>query len=103
MHVIEGGPVNAFTLPGGILVFYSHLIDEAKDSAQWRACWRTRSATPCTTIRSRAWRAQYGIDLLVSLLSGGYSDLLNTLGSAAACCWRCATAGPSSARPTPPA
>ncbi|HMK01087.1 MAG TPA: M48 family metalloprotease, partial [Reyranella sp.] len=32
VHVIEGGPVNAFTLPGGILVVYSDLIDQAKDS-----------------------------------------------------------------------
>jgi len=34
VHVMEGGPVNAFTLPGGILVFYSDLIDQAKDSSQ---------------------------------------------------------------------
>ena len=29
--IVEGGPVNAFTLPGGILVFYSDLIDQARD------------------------------------------------------------------------
>jgi beta-barrel assembly-enhancing protease len=34
VHIIKGGPVNAFTLPGGILVVYSDLIDQAKDSAQ---------------------------------------------------------------------
>ena len=35
----------------------------------------------CTTIRSRGWSRQYGIDLLAKLVSGGYSDLLNTLSS----------------------
>ena len=49
--IVEGGPVNAFTLPGGILVFYSDLIDQAKDGTRWRACWRTRSATSCTITR----------------------------------------------------
>ena len=34
VHIIEGGPVNAFTLPGGILVFYSDLIEQAKNSSQ---------------------------------------------------------------------
>src|SRR4029077_1243735 len=29
--IIRGGPVNAFTLPGGQLLFFSELIDKAHD------------------------------------------------------------------------
>ena len=32
--IVRGGPVNAFTLPGGYLVFYSKLIDDAKDGEE---------------------------------------------------------------------
>ncbi len=34
VHMIEGGPLNAFTLPGGILVFYSDLVDQARERSQ---------------------------------------------------------------------
>ncbi len=34
VHIVKGGPVNAFTLPGSILIFYSDLIEQAKDSSQ---------------------------------------------------------------------
>ena len=57
VRIVKGGPVNAFTLPGGILVFYSDLIDLRRATAtRWPACWRTRWATSCTITRSRAWR-----------------------------------------------
>jgi hypothetical protein len=51
VRIVKGGPVNAFTLPGGILVFYSDLIDKARDGneAGGRAGARDRatSRTSC--------------------------------------------------------
>ena len=51
VHVIEGGPVNAFTLPGGILGGLFRPYRPGRTARRWRAWWRTRSAMPCTIIR----------------------------------------------------
>lgn len=81
VHIIEGGPVNAFTLPGGILVFYSDLIDQAKDSSQVAGVLAHEIGHVVHHHPIKGIARQYGIDLLAKLVSGGYSDLLTTLGS----------------------
>jgi len=81
VHVIEGGPVNAFTLPGGILVVYSDLIDQAKDSSQVAGVIAHEIGHAVHFHPMKGLARQYGIDLMVKLVSGGYSDLLNTLTS----------------------
>ena len=81
VHVIEGGPVNAFTLPGGILVVYSDLIDQAKDSSQVAGVLAHEIGHAVHFHPMKGLARQYGIDLMVKLVSGGYSDLLNTLTS----------------------
>jgi beta-barrel assembly-enhancing protease len=81
VHVVEGGPVNAFTLPGGILVFYSDLIDQAKNSSQVAGVLAHEIGHVVHHHPIKGIARQYGIDLLAKLVSGGYSDLLNTLSS----------------------
>ena len=78
---MEGGPVNAFTLPGGILVFYSDLIDQAKDGAQVAGVMAHEIGHVVHYHPMKGLVRQYGIELLVKLVSGGYSDLLSTLAS----------------------
>ena len=81
VHVMEGGPVNAFTLPGGILVFYSDLIEQAKDGAQVAGVMAHEIGHVVHYHPMKGLVRQYGIELLVKLVSGGYSDLLSTLAS----------------------
>jgi Zn-dependent protease with chaperone function len=81
VHVIEGGPVNAFTLPGGILVFYSDLIDQAKNSSQVAGVLAHEIGHAVHYHPMKGLARQYGIELIAKLVSGGYSDLLNTLTS----------------------
>ncbi|CAN5675443.1 M48 family metallopeptidase [soil metagenome] len=81
VHVMEGGPLNAFTLPGGILVFYSDLIDQAKDSSQVAGVMAHEIGHVVHYHPVKGLVRQYGIELLVKLVSGGYSDLLSTLAS----------------------
>ena len=81
VHIVEGGPVNAFTLPGGILVFYSDLIDQAKNRSQVAGVLAHEIGHVVHHHPIKGIARQYGIDLLMKLVSGGYSDLLNTLSS----------------------
>ncbi len=81
VHIVEGGPVNAFTLPGGILVFYSDLIEQAKDRSQVAGVLAHEIGHVVHHHPIKGIARQYGIDLLAKLVSGGYSDLLNTLTS----------------------
>ena len=81
VHIVEGGPVNAFTLPGGILVFYSDLIDQAKDRSQVAGVLAHEIGHVVHHHPIKGVARQYGIELLAKLVSGGYSDLLNTLSS----------------------
>ena len=81
VHVWEGGPVNAFTLPGGILVFYSDLIEQAKDGSQVAGVMAHEIGHVVHYHPMKGLVRQYGIELLVRLVSGGYSDLLGTLAS----------------------
>jgi Zn-dependent protease with chaperone function len=81
VHIIEGGPVNAYTLPGGILVIYSDLIDKAKDGSQVAGVVAHEIGHAVHYHPMKGVVRQYGVDLLVKLVSGGYSDLLSTLAS----------------------
>jgi Zn-dependent protease with chaperone function len=81
VHIVEGGPVNAFTLPGSILVFYSDLIDQAKDSSQVAGVLAHEIGHVVHEHPTKGLVKAYGMDLLLKILSGGYSDILNTLGS----------------------
>ena len=81
VHVIEGGPVNAFTLPGGILVFYSDLIDQAKDRSQVAGVLAHEIGHVVHYHPMKGLARQYGVELIAKLMGGGYSDLLNTFGS----------------------
>ena len=81
VHVIDGGPVNAFTLPGGILVFYSDLIEQAKNSSQVAGVLAHEIGHVVHHHPAKGIVRAYGLDLLAKLVSGGYSDMLTTLGS----------------------
>ena len=81
VHVIEGGPVNAFTLPGGILVFYSDLFEQAKNSSQVAGVLAHEIGHVVHHHPVKGVVRAYGLDLLAKLVSGGYSDFLNTLTS----------------------
>ena len=79
--VVEGGPVNAFTLPGGYLVFYGDLIDQARDGAEVAGVLAHEIGHVVHYHSIKALARQYGVDLLLKVVSGGYSDMLNTLTS----------------------
>lgn len=81
VHVIAGGPVNAFTLPGGILVFFSDLIDQAKDSSQVAGVLAHEIGHAVHYHPTKGLVRQFGIDLMLKAVSGGYSDVVGTLGT----------------------
>ena len=81
VHVIEGGPVNAYTLPGGILVVYSELIDQARNGSQVAGVVAHEIGHAVHYHPMKGLVRQYGVEVLVKLVSGGYSDLLSTLAS----------------------
>ncbi len=78
--IVKGGPINAFTLPGGYLVFYSQLIDAASDGEEVGGVLAHEIGHAVHEHPIRAMARQYGVNLLLRLLTGGYSDL-GTLGS----------------------
>jgi len=81
VHVVAGGPVNAFTLPGGVLVFFFDLIEQAKDSSQVAGVLAHEIGHVVHHHPTKGLIRQYGIDLMLNLVSGGYSDIVSTLGS----------------------
>lgn len=81
VHIVEGGPVNAFTLPGGILVFYSDLIEQAANSSQVAGVLAHEIGHVAHHHPIKGIARQYGVALLARLVSGGYSDFLSTLTS----------------------
>lgn len=80
VHIVEGGPVNAFTLPGGILVFYSDLITQAKDSSQVAGVVAHEIGHVVHYHPTKGLVRAYGMDLLLKLVSGGYSEMMSTVG-----------------------
>ena len=80
VQIVKGGPLNAFTLPGGVLVFYSDLIDQAKDSAQVAGVLAHEIGHVVHYHPIKGLARQFGTELMLRLLTGGYTDL-NTLAS----------------------
>ena len=80
MQVVKGGPVNAFTLPGGILVLYSDLIDQAKDGNEVAGVMAHEIGHAVHYHPIKGLVRQYGIELMLKAMTGGYSDI-GTLGS----------------------
>ena len=62
-------------------MFYSDLIDQAKDSSQVAGVLAHEIGHAVHYHPMKGLARQYGIELMVKLVSGGYSDLLNTLAS----------------------
>jgi predicted Zn-dependent protease len=81
IHIVKGGPLNAFTLPGGVLVFYSDLIDRARDGAEVAGVLAHELGHVINHDSTRNMARQYGVELLLKLVAGGYADTVGTLGS----------------------
>lgn len=73
--IIRGGPVNAFTLPGGQLLFYSDLIDKARDGNEVAGVLAHEIGHAVHYHSMKGLARQYGLDQLLRLITGGYSDL----------------------------
>ncbi|TMJ25645.1 MAG: M48 family metallopeptidase [Alphaproteobacteria bacterium] len=75
VRVVKGGPVNAFTLPGGILVFYSDLIDRARNGNEVAGVLAHEMGHVAHHHAIKGLARQYGIDQLLKSMTGGFSDL----------------------------
>ena len=75
VNIVKGGPVNAFTLPGDILVFYSDLIAQAKDSSQVAGVLAHEIGHAVHFHPIKGLTRQYGLDVLLHSLTGGFSDI----------------------------
>lgn len=80
VHVVDGMEVNAFTLPGGILVFFRGLIDNAT-STQVAGVLAHEIGHVVHDHPIKGVVRAYGMDLLFKVLTGGYSDILSTFGT----------------------
>lgn len=80
VRVVKGGPVNAFTLPGGILVFYSDLIDRATDGNELGGVLAHEMGHAVHYHPIQGIARQYGVEQILKAITGGYSDL-GALGS----------------------
>lgn len=83
VRIVKGGPVNAFTLPGGVLVFYSDLIDQARDGNEVAGVLAHEIGHAVHYHSIKHLARQYGIEHLMSAMTGGFSDI-GTLGSGGA-------------------
>ena len=81
VHIVQGGPVNAFTLPGGIIVFYSDLIKEARGGSEVAGVLAHEIGHVLDHDSMKGLARQYGVELLLKLVTGGYSDSMGTLSS----------------------
>ena len=75
VRIVKGGPVNAFTLPGGILVFYSDLIDRARDGNEVAGVLAHEMGHVTHHHAIKGLVRQYGIDQILKAMTGGFSDL----------------------------
>jgi Zn-dependent protease with chaperone function len=75
VRVVEGGPINAFTLPGGILIFYSDLIDRARDGDEVAGVLAHEMGHVTHYHAIKGLARQYGIDQLLKAITGGFSEI----------------------------
>jgi beta-barrel assembly-enhancing protease len=75
VRIVKGGPVNAFTLPGGILIFYSDLIDKARDGNEVAGVLAHEMGHVTHHHAIKGLARQYGMDQLLKSMTGGFSDL----------------------------
>jgi hypothetical protein len=80
VRIVKGGPVNAYTLPGGILVFYSDLIDLARDGNEVAGVLAHEMGHVAHHHAIKGLVRQFGVEQLLKAMTGGFSDL-GTLGS----------------------
>jgi beta-barrel assembly-enhancing protease len=75
VEIIKGGPVNAFTLPGGIMILYSDLIADAADGEEVAGVIAHEVGHTVNYHPIKGVAREFGLDLLLKQLTGGYSDL----------------------------
>lgn len=80
VRIVKGGPVNAYTLPGGILVFYSDLIDLARDGNEVAGVLAHEMGHVAHHHAIKGLVRQFGVEQLLKAMTGGFSDL-GTLGA----------------------
>jgi predicted Zn-dependent protease len=80
VHVIKGGPVNAFTLPGDIMVFYSDLISEASDGSEVAGVLAHEMGHVVHDHPIKGIVHEFGTSYLLRMLTGGFSEV-STLAS----------------------
>jgi predicted Zn-dependent protease len=80
VRVVKGGPINAFTLPGGILILYSALIDRAADGNELGGVIAHEIGHAVHYHPIKGLVRQYGTEQILKAITGGYSEI-STLGS----------------------
>lgn len=75
VQIVKGGPVNAFTLPGDMLIFYSDLIDQATDESQVAGVLAHEIGHVVHSHPIKGLVREYGTNFLLRMLTGGYSDV----------------------------
>jgi len=75
VRVVKGGPVNAFALPGGIMVLYSDLIDRARSGNEVAGVMAHEIGHVVHYHSIKGLARQFGIDQLLKAMTGGFSDL----------------------------
>jgi Zn-dependent protease with chaperone function len=78
--IIRGGPVNAFTLPGGQVLIYSDLIAKAHDGNEVAGVLAHEMGHAVHYHSMKGLARQYGFNQLLRIMTGGYSDV-GTVGS----------------------
>ncbi len=80
VRVVKGGPVNAFTLPGGVMIVYSDLINRAKDGDELGGVLAHEMGHAVLYHPMKGMVRQYGTEQILKAITGGYSEI-GTLGS----------------------
>jgi Zn-dependent protease with chaperone function len=78
--IVRGGPVNAFTLPGGQMLFFSDLIDKARNGNEVAGVLAHELGHAVHYHSIKGLARQYGFNQLLRVMTGGYSDL-STVGA----------------------
>jgi predicted Zn-dependent protease len=80
VRVVKGGPINAFTLPGGIVILYAALIDRAADGNELGGVIAHEIGHAVHYHPIKGLARQYGTGQILKAITGGYSEM-GTLGS----------------------